>query len=74
MRTLLRHTVTNLYFQGPDKWTESPERAFDFRFVDRAVRYIETWGPKEVEVAFVASDPQRVTAMPLEKAALRYAA
>ncbi len=67
MRTLLRHTRTGLYFQGPDKWTDKPERACDFRFNDRALQYVETWGLGEVELAFAFDDPQTVTTLPLEK-------
>lgn len=74
MKTLLRHTVTNLYFQCPDKWTGDPARAFDFRFIEQALKFVETWQLKEVELAFAFEDPQQVTAVSLDKAALRYAA
>jgi len=55
MRTLLRHTQTGAYFQGPDRWTDDPEGAYDFRFIDRAVRYIETWDLREVELALFSA-------------------
>jgi hypothetical protein len=74
MKTLLRHTKTGLFFQGPDKWTDNPDRAYDFRFIDRALQYVEAWELKEVELAFAFDDPQSVTTVSLEKTVLRYAA
>jgi len=74
MRTLLRHTGTGLFFQGIEKWTDNPERAYDFRFIDRALQFVETWELEQVELAFVFDDPQSVTTVPLEKTAMRYAA
>ena len=72
MRTLLRHTGTGLFFQGPDKWTSTPEVAFDFRFIDRAVNFAETWELKDVELAFAFEDPQWMTTVSLERTSLRY--
>ena len=73
MRTLLRHTATGLFFQGPDQWTTDPERAYDFRFIDRAVNFAETWELKQVELAFSFDNPEWVTTVAIEKTALRYA-
>ncbi len=58
MRTLLRHTKTGLFFQGQDKWTDNPSRAYDFRFIDRARAYAAVWGLTEVEIAFAFEDSQ----------------
>jgi hypothetical protein len=74
MRTLLRHTETGLYFQGPDKWTGEPEIAYDFRFIDRAVSFAETWELNQVELAFAFDNPQWVTTVALEKSSIRFAA
>jgi hypothetical protein len=74
MRTLLRHTQTGFYFQGPGRWTDDPEGAYDFRFIDRAVRYIETWDLREVELAFASSDPLSITMVAFAEAAPRLAA
>jgi len=71
MRTLLRHKQTASYFQGPDRWTDDPEGAYDFRFIDRAVRYIETWDLREVELAFAFSDPVSITMVAFNEAASR---
>jgi hypothetical protein len=72
MRTLLRHIKTGKYFAGPDTWTDSPARAYDFRFVDRALKYVETWKLENVELAFAFDDYENVTGVSLEKAALQY--
>jgi len=74
MKTLLRHIGTGKYFQGPDKWTSDARSAYDFRFIDRALRYVQTWEMKEVELAFAFDDPESVTTVPLERTELQYAA
>jgi hypothetical protein len=50
MRTLLRHTPTGQYFQSLDKWTKSPHRAHDFKFIDRAQRFVEKAGFPDMEL------------------------
>ncbi len=74
MRILLQDNSTGKYFQGPDKWTQNPQRAVDFRFIDRALNYVETWGLREVQLAFAFDDPPSVTSVPLENTVLRYSA
>jgi hypothetical protein len=74
MRILLQDNRSGHYFQGPDKWTPNPARGVDFRFIDRALNYIETWGLKDVRLAFAFDDPPSVTAVPLEKTALQFSA
>ena len=72
MRTLLRNTVTGLYFQGPDRWTSDPLAALDFKMIDRAVEFIETWRLRDMELAFAFRGHKKVTGVPVEKIALRY--
>ncbi|MEI6785910.1 MAG: hypothetical protein WCQ21_33915 [Verrucomicrobiota bacterium] len=72
MRTLLRNTTTGLYFQGPDKWTGDPAKALDFKMIDRAVNFIETWRLRDMELAFAFRNHHRVTGVPLAKIALKY--
>ena len=74
MRILLRHTRTGLYFEGPSRWTKDVEQAYDFRFIDHALQYAETWQLKGVELAFAFDDPACVTVVPLEHTTLRRAA
>jgi hypothetical protein len=66
MRTLLRHTETGLYLQGPGKSTSSPEIALDFRFVDRARQFIRTWELEKVAIVFAFEDSQVISSMTLE--------
>jgi hypothetical protein len=73
MRTLLRDTVNGLYFQGADNWTDDPDRAFDFRFTDRALRYVQTWQLNQVELAFTFDDPAQPTTVAWGKASLNFA-
>jgi hypothetical protein len=74
MKTLLRHTRTGLYFQGPDKWTNDPDDAVNFRFIDRALAFIQTWQLEEVELAFAfAGDPSPIDQLSVQEAALQCA-
>jgi hypothetical protein len=72
MRTLLRNTATGLYFQGPDRWTINPAEALDFKLIDRALKFVETWSLKDMELAFAFSGTRPITGVPLERLALRY--
>lgn len=66
MRTLLRHTETGLYFQGPGKWTANPEIAYDFRFIERARHFVRIWELENVEVAFAFEDSQLISTLAVE--------
>ncbi|HOF69990.1 MAG TPA: hypothetical protein PLN97_01520 [Verrucomicrobiota bacterium] len=72
MRTLLRNTATGLYFQGPGMWTSDPAVARDFKLIDRALQFIETWRLKDMELAFAFRNVNRVTRVPIEKTTLNY--
>jgi hypothetical protein len=72
MRTLLRNRVTGLYFQGPDRWTSDPTSARDFKLIDRALEFIETFRLKDMELAFAFRGANKVTGVPPERIALRY--
>jgi hypothetical protein len=72
MRTLLRSIPTGLYFQGADQWTSNAAEARDFKSIDRALKFIEEWNLKGMELAFAFRDADHVTGVPLERIALRY--
>ena len=72
MKTLLRNTATGLFFQGPDKWTSDPAAARDFKMIDRAINFIETWRLRDMELAFAFRGTKNVTAVPYEKIAVGY--
>jgi len=74
MRTLLRHTETGLFFQGPEKWTANPDIAYDFRFLDRARQFVRIWELQNVEVAFAFEDSQSVSTLSLTDVELTTAA
>ena len=71
MRTLLRKISSGLYFQGPDKWTSNPAEARDFKMIDRALDFVETWQLKDVELAFAFKDSQYIT-VPVERIGLHF--
>lgn len=66
MKILLRHTETGLYLQGPDRWTSTPEIAFDFRFIDRAHQFMRTWELDKVAIVFAFEDAQIMSPMTRE--------
>jgi len=72
MKTLLRNTATGLYFEGPDRWTSDPARALDFKMIDRAIKFIETWSLRDMELAFAFRDYKQVTGVPVAKIAIKY--
>ena len=72
MRMLLRKIPSGLYFQGPDQWTSNPLDGFNFKSIDHALQFIETWRLKDVELAFAFNEPASVTRVPLEKIASHY--
>jgi hypothetical protein len=50
MRTLLRHQPTGQYFQALDKWTKSRQKAHDFQFIERAMRFVTKTGFHNMEL------------------------
>ena len=64
--------ATGLFFEGPDRWTSNPAEAHDFKMIDRALNFVETWSLKDMELAFAFSGDRQVKAVPIEKIALRY--
>ncbi len=72
MKTLLRKVPSGLYFQGPDQWTTNPLDGFNFKSIDRALQFIETWKLQDVELAFAFSRPNCVTRVSLDRIACKY--
>jgi hypothetical protein len=72
MRTLLRNRSSGLYFQGPDRWTSDPAEALNFKSIDRALKFIQTWQLQEVELAFAFNDRREIKGVPPEQVALKY--
>lgn len=72
MKTILRKKAKRLFFQAPDEWTNDPHKAFNFKTIDRALKFIENWNLRDVEVAFAFPGDDRVKGMPRDKIALEY--
>ena len=72
MKTLLRKMENGLFFQGPNRWTDDPRKALNFKSIDRALNFIQTWELKEVELAFAFADENHVTCVPLDRIAATY--
>ncbi len=72
MRTLLRKISASLYFQGPDKWTNNPAEALNFNSIDRALKFIEQWQLKDVELTFAFDDEETVTAVEVDRLKVKY--
>ena len=72
MRTLLRKVSSGLYFQGPDRWTGDPAEAFNFKSIDRAMNFIQTWHLQEVELAFAFRGLREIKRVPPERIEIKY--
>ena len=72
MRTLLRKISSGLFFQGPDQWTSNPAEARNFKTIDRAIEFVQTWNLEEMELAFAFNDFSPVTRVPIEKMETKY--
>ncbi len=72
MRTLLRQTRSGLYFGGPDKWTNNPAQAHNFKMIDRAIDFVTRFKLHDLELVFAFDDVQEVTSVPIDKMQLRY--
>jgi hypothetical protein len=67
MRTLLRKSQTGAYFQGLENWTANPTEAFDFKWTDRAIRFVRDAGLQHVEVVFAFDDPSYDVKLPVDE-------
>lgn len=72
MKTLLRRISNGLFFEGPDKWTDNAAEGMNFRSIDRALNFINTYHLQDVELAFAFDDSETVTRAPLEKIAVPF--
>ena len=59
MKTVLRNTKTGRYFYGIDEWGNEYKQAFNFRIIERAVRFARDAGLKmhELELVLAFDDP-----------------
>ena len=59
MKTLLRNARTACYFHGVDIWGEERQLAFDFRLIERAIRFVRDahLTVNELELVIAFDDP-----------------
>ena len=67
MKTLLRNIRTGVYFKGLQNWTPNPKEAFDFKWTERAIRFVRDAGLKQVEVVFAFDDPSYNVQLPVDE-------
>jgi hypothetical protein len=69
MKTLLHDKSKDLYFKGLSEWTNSVDAAFDFRMVERAVRFVrEAKLPQtEMELVLAFANPGFNMAIPVDQ-------
>ena len=58
MRTLLKHAPTGQYFQSLEKWTKNRKKAHDFRFIERAMRFVSKTGFPDMELILSFENPK----------------
>jgi hypothetical protein len=61
MRTLIRHKPTGQYFQSLEKWTRSAGKAHDFKFMERALRFVIKAGFPDMELIISLDKHERVS-------------
>ena len=64
MKTFLRDIHSGLYVRGRGKWTPDPDRALNFKLINRAVKHVEKAGLRGVELVVASAKPVHLTALP----------
>jgi hypothetical protein len=67
MKTLLRNIRNGTYFQGLTDWTADPAAAFDFKFPERALRFVRDARLQKVELVFAFDDPRYNVPLPVDE-------
>ncbi len=65
MRAFLRDIQSGLYFSRHGNWTPDPERARDFKVVNRAIKHAERSGLRGVELVVGSAGVPDLTALPV---------
>ena len=65
MKVILRNTETDLYFIGPNMWTNDPERAHDFGYAERAAKQARAEHLKDMELIMSVSGFQKALRLPV---------
>ena len=67
MKTLLRNIQNGTYFQGLAEWTADPSAAFDFKFPERALRFVRDAHLEKMELVFAFEDPRYNVPLPVDE-------
>jgi len=67
MKTLLRDIRNGTYFRGLAEWTDDPAGAFDFKFPERALRFVRDARLEKVELVFAFDDPRYNVPLPVDE-------
>ncbi|HVM51324.1 MAG TPA: hypothetical protein VMU04_25060 [Candidatus Acidoferrum sp.] len=67
MKVLLRNTLTNEFYQGPDRWTPDEQQALDVKQTSRAVELVFDAGLEHVEVLLCYEDPRYNIVLPVSR-------
>src|SRR6266496_3820601 len=65
MKVILRSLSTDLYFLGPNMWTNDPERALDCGHASRAVKLARQAKLQQMELIFSFSGVRNGLRLPL---------
>jgi hypothetical protein len=68
MKTLIRNASTACYFHGVDIWGEERQLAFDFKLIERAIRFVRDAHLKldDLELVIAFDDPRFDINMPID--------
>ncbi len=66
MKTLLRKIPGGQYLRSADQWTDDPHEARDFKSMSRAIEFVERTGYRNMELAFLFSNPDRLATVRLD--------
>jgi len=76
MKTLLRNTTTGFYLQPGNNWTDSIEKALDFKSTERLIRFVRDIGVStlDLEMMLTFDDVGYNIALPIDERFGVYAA
>jgi hypothetical protein len=67
IRTLLRHSLTGQFYQSTGKWTANPNKARNFRAIDRALNIVHKTHCPNLEIQLSFDNPQQAASFRLEQ-------
>ena len=68
MRVILRNPFKDLYFLGPNMWTNDRSKAFDFERMEPAIDLVRRAGLNDLELVILINRATGDIHLPLDKA------